>query len=181
MLAQKTEIGVKSVGTVITDLPRNNIQKLMYYLGCVNSCLRKGGNQLIESKHTNYKDEHKLSEDDRTVVVLLATILSPDELLDVCFFVVESGAKCLGGSSNEFLEITAANTVVGAAMSKGKVALFKGEKVQTAKIMVFTGVWLKNYFLDPFQGEVYRLKALQQKNTGKPACAKNTFVWISRD
>jgi len=168
MVQGQQVVQVKHIGQVITDRPQSNIQKLMYYLSCVNSCVRMNGQQLFETRHTNYKEAFRLNSDEETLIVLLASILSPDELIDVCFFVVPEGSACLGGSSNEFLEITQANQVVGAAMVKNKIALFKGEKVQTNKVMVFTATWLKNYFLDPISGEIYRLKALQQKKTGNP-------------
>jgi len=48
--------------------------------------------------------------------------------------------------------------------------MFKGEKVQTAKVMVCTKNWLQTYFLSPFEQESPRLKSLQQQ-AGK-ACAQ---------
>jgi len=166
------EVTVKKVGQTVTNVPRSNVARLMYYLGCVNSCLRVGGTAPIEAKYTNYPGANSLSSTEELNVIVLSVILSPDELIGVCFFVVPDNASCLGGSANEFLEISELTKVVGAAALHGnKIAMFKGEKTQTAKVMVMTKTWLTTYFLDPIISEAPRLEALKNGNT-RNACPK---------
>jgi len=167
-VAGAVSVSMKAVGTS-TTVDNNPIAKLMYYLSCVNSCLVKNGQKLLDQRHTAYWEYTKLSPDEQALIVLLAALLSPDELIDVCFFVVPKDSSCLGGSANEFLEITKATTVLGAArVSQNKVALFKGEEVKSTKLMVCTESWIKSYFVDPFTSEAHRLHALQHQSKNPP-------------
>jgi hypothetical protein len=162
-------ISMKAVGTS-TSVPNHPIAKLMYYLSCVNSCLVKNGQRLLEQRHTSYANYTSLSSDEQTLIVLLALLLSPDELIDVCIFVVPPGTACLGGAQNEFIELTKATSVLGAArISNNKIALFKGEEVKSACFMVCTESWLANYFIQPFAMELPRLQALQSQSKN-PKC-----------
>jgi len=155
-----TSITIKAVGK-LTSVPNNNIARLMYYLSCVNNCLDKDGqSSLLDSRHTDFRNYDKLQDEEQTLIVLLSLLLSPDELIGVCFFVVDEGAACLRGSSNEFLETTSAKSFLGALYSQNKVFVFKGDEVQTSRVMVCTKGWLQNNFMVPFSGEVGRLQEL---------------------
>jgi len=112
-------VRVKAVGTA-ASVPSSDICKLSYYLSCVNSCLRSEGKAIIDPTHTNYQNAASLKQDDQLVIIVLAAILSPVDLLDVCFFVVPDGHGLLGGTANEFLEITAAQQFFWSSPSQGK-------------------------------------------------------------
>jgi len=62
-----------------------------------------------------------------------------------------------------FLKLQLLNSFFGAAQAKGKIAMFKGQKVQTSKVMICTKNWLQNNFLGPFERESPKLKVLQQQ------------------
>jgi hypothetical protein len=158
---KKTQI--IAVGTAMTNTPQTNVACLMYYLSCVNGCLKVKGETLVPAKFADYRNHAALTGQEELTVILLCGLLNPIELIDVCFFVVPSGHPALGGTRNEFLEISKATTIVAAAAVKGKIAVFKGSEVQTQKIMICDQVWLKTYFLDPFEKEAVKLKALEAK------------------
>jgi len=164
------EVTIKKVGSTISN-PTSNIGCLMYYLSCVNSCL-SSGKQLIPSTLTSYQNPGKLTPDEELTVVVLSAILSPDELINVCFFLVPANSPCLCGSLNEFLEIKEASQFVGAAISSNRIAMFKGEKVQTSKVMVFTETWLKKFYAIPLLAEAPRLDILKNAGKDKKRCNK---------
>lgn len=163
------DISIKAVGKVVS-VPNNNIARLMYYLSCVNNCLEKNGQKLLEQRHTDYQNFAQLSDEEHTLIVLLALLLSPDELIGLCFFVVDEGSACLRGSSNEFLEITSARNVLGALLTQDKVFVFKGDEVRTSRVMLSTKGWIQNNFVLPFSGEIGRLQALDVNQNANPRC-----------
>ena len=78
MLAQRHQIGIKETGSSCT-VPNNNKAKLMYYLNCVASVLELDNPNLYRLK--NYQNYQNLDQEDTDALLLIVTMLSPDELI----------------------------------------------------------------------------------------------------
>ena len=87
-------VGVTSAGHS-TSVPNDCHARLMYYLSCVNSCLPDLDAVPIQLR--NYSNYNSLSEDNRFLVVLGATVLKPDVLEGNVFFLIEDNAPVLEG------------------------------------------------------------------------------------
>jgi len=128
----------------------------MYYLSSVDSCL----NHFIPPEIRDPDSYCNLSNEQKTAVVVMAALLSPDLLLGKVIFAVPDNHPALGGSSNEFYEITEATHVLAADVVCGGVLMIEGKKVEVSSIMVFSETWLMTYYINSMTGELWRLKAL---------------------
>lgn len=71
----------------------------------------------------------------------LCKLMSPDILNGKCIFQVEE----MEGSSNKFVELSAAKTTVVATAR----VMMAGKNVQVAKIMFYKPVWKRTYYDEP--------------------------------
>lgn len=73
--------------TRVVTVPNHPVAKLMYYLDCVCDALQidRSDSEDIEELR-NYQNYQYLSEQQRTELMVLCTMLSPDVLLDKVFF-----------------------------------------------------------------------------------------------
>lgn len=161
-IATREGIGIRETGTKVT-VPNDSIARLMYYLSCCNSCL-----EVLEKRLTNYQNYYSLSAAEKTAVVALAAILSPDELLDNCFIPVDDNSPLLSGLSNNFYEIERATTVLGGTVRPSGVVMMEGKRVQVRSIMVVTRGWLDKNFIKPFTAEAWRLRQMLEPSNPPP-------------
>eukprot|EP00339_Tiarina_fusa_P015418 CAMPEP_0117060274 /NCGR_PEP_ID=MMETSP0472-20121206/41890_1 /TAXON_ID=693140 ORGANISM="Tiarina fusus, Strain LIS" /NCGR_SAMPLE_ID=MMETSP0472 /ASSEMBLY_ACC=CAM_ASM_000603 /LENGTH=208 /DNA_ID=CAMNT_0004778351 /DNA_START=28 /DNA_END=651 /DNA_ORIENTATION=+ len=166
-VATREQVGFKATGVTCT-VPNDPIAKLMYYLRCVNTCV-----DALKGDVTDYNRYRYLSQAEKAAVVALAAVLSPDELLGTCFFLVEAGSPILNGTSNEFYEIERATDILGGAVGNGGVVIVEGRQVRVQKIMVHNRRWLDNNFLNPFKSEAYRLQAILDPPKPQPQIRYN--------
>jgi len=170
MVAEKNDIAIEDVGVAVT-VPSNNIAKLMYYLSSLSSCLEG----FIPSQYTDYNNYLNLNNAQKTEVVALAVLLSPDILMDKVIFAVDMGNPILKGKTNTFLKITNAQTVMAAATNLRETIVIGEKSVQVASILVFTQSWFQKNYLDPLVAESYRLNS-SNTNTGSRPKTKQSFV-----
>src|SRR5262249_43979423 len=122
-----------------------------------------------------YSRYYNLSEPDKTAVVVLAVLLSPDELIGKIFFPVPDGHPMLGGSSNNFYKLTDHQTISAIAPSGvSSFIMMQGKQVQVTDFMVFGRTWIINNFINPIKDELWRLKALEQADS-RPARQQITY------
>jgi len=156
---------------VEVSVPSNSIARLQYYLHSVGTCIPE-----FELKEliTNYKSYYTLSEEDKTAVVLFATILSPDEFIGKLIFPVEENSRVLNGRSNEFYKLTETKTltgVVGDQKLEG-VVVVQGKQVNVSKIMVFSENWIVRNFIEPMKAEAWRIQKMVDAIKKKEAAKK---------
>ena len=100
-----TEISGSQFGHGIV-VPTNAKSKLMYYLNCINTLLKKKGERTKPEiwKLCDYGKHHRLTEDDTDNLILMCYILSPDVLLNKCVFI---DAELCKDYDNNFYELNA--------------------------------------------------------------------------
>jgi hypothetical protein len=83
---QRETTEVSEVGRDV-DVAVDPIAHLMYYLNCVYSCVPTL--DMIPTKLRRHYNYRSLTNEERTQVVILAAILSPDMLMNKLFFEVD--------------------------------------------------------------------------------------------
>jgi len=152
----ETELSIRAVG-VSVNIAEDNIAKLMYYLNSMHTCL---GGDVIPDQFTDHRKYYSLSNDEKTAVVALSVLLSPDLLMGKVIFPVENGNPILNGSNNEFYDLTEAKRLLAGAATAEGIIIMEGKTVNVTKIMVFTANWLTKFFLNPLKGEAWRVRQL---------------------
>jgi len=152
----ETELSIRAVG-VSVNIAEDNIAKLMYYLNSMHTCL---GGDVIPDQFTDHRKYYSLSNDEKTAVVALSVLLSPDLLLGKVIFPVDNGNPLLNGCNNEFYDLTEAKRLLAGAATAEGVIIMEGKTVNVTKIMVFTTNWLTKFFLNPLKGEAWRVRQL---------------------
>ena len=140
---RQTQISGRNVSTTAT-IPEDNLAKLMYYLNCVNYLLEGSP---FPSHLRDFANYYSASQDTQQEVVAYAYLFNPSELLGKVFHPVSANHSELGGSGNAFIELTAAShqfVITGEFLVGGK-------RVQTAKIMLCTEAWLRDYWELPMK------------------------------
>jgi hypothetical protein len=140
MEAASLSMSMKATGVSVT-VPNNDIARLMYYLNCVNVCLRIDE---LDSSLLDYANHWRLSPARRQAVVQIALILSPDELLDKVFFRDDDG-DITDDSANEFCDVTVACDLIQIDSS----AIIAGTVQNVRKVMFFKTSWLRNNYFGP--------------------------------
>ena len=131
---QRNQVGLKLTGTHCS-VPNNPKAKLMYYLNCMATVLNLDE---LPAVFTNYQNYSALDSTMTKHLVEFCRLLSPDLLEGKCIFEVND----LNGSSNEFVELSAAKTTMVAAGS----IMMAGRNVQIAKIMLYKRIWRRNNY-----------------------------------
>jgi len=161
----ETELSIRAVG-VSVNIAEDNIAKLMYYLNSMHTCL---GGEIIPDQFTDHRRYYSLSNDEKTAVVALSVLLSPDLLLGKVIFPVDNGNPLLNGSNNEFYDLTEAKRLLAGAATAEGIIIMEGKTVNVTKIMVFTTNWLTKFFLNPLKGEAWRVRNLGGGGGSAPA------------
>lgn len=89
----------------------------------------------------NYQNYSALDDTMVKHLMDLCKIVSPDVLEGKCIFQVSD----LDGSSNEFVELSSAKTMMVATSS----VMMAGRNVQVAKIMLYKPIWRRNNYDQP--------------------------------
>jgi len=98
----------------------------------------------------------------KKLVLLLAALFSPDNILNKLIFVVENGSPLLNGFSNELYNVSNATSF----LHVDKRVVIDGQIISVAKIMVCTEGWLKTYWINPMtdlQSELKRILDQEKK------------------
>ena len=90
---------------------------------------------------TNYTNYYTLDDTMSRLLLDLCKLLSPDVLEGKCIIQVDD----LNGSSNEFIELSAARTTMVATSS----VMMAGRNIQVRKIMLYEPIWRRNNYDQP--------------------------------
>lgn len=127
---ENVRLHVKATGTSVT-VPENPRAKLMYYLSCVCDALQLDSSDTRNiARLKDYQNYFRLTEEEKSELLVLCAVLSPDVLLNKVFF--QNDRMC-GNSSNEFYDIgtVASQLVVSSSIVIG------GQRKNIRKIMTF--------------------------------------------
>jgi len=162
--AVESELSIRATG-VKTTVPEDNIARLMYYLNCMHNCIP---GDVVPSMFTNYSRYYSLSDDEKTAVVGLSVLLSPDLLLGKVIFPVDNSSQLLNGMTNEFYDLREAKRLLAGAATAEGVLILEGKTVDVTKIMVFTENWLMKFFINPLKSEAWRIRQLSHEGSSSP-------------
>ncbi len=140
-MLRKTEVGVKKFGQDV-DVPEHPVAKLMYYFQCVCTCVEATKDPTLRH-FQNYSNYRSLSREDEARLLVLCLAVSPDKLIGSIFFPSDD----LGGSLNEFYELSAVRTRLVVAES----LLIGGQQKRVHKVMMFNELWLEIFYIDPLR------------------------------
>jgi len=122
----------------------------------VDNCLGRG---VIPSRLTDYPSYYGLNPDEERAVVVLALLLSPDELIGKVMFEMEAGNPILNNSANEFYEVKEAKSMLAGIATEAATIVVQGKKVTAVKIMVYSPKWIETNFLRPLLEERGRISS----------------------
>ena len=138
---QRLQVHVKPTG-VSTTVPNDPIAKLMYYFHCVCSCVEPDSSDTIR-RLRDYANYHRLTSEERAQLLVMCLALSPDKLIGTIFHPTDD----CGGSSNEFLELSAIKTDLVVTDS----LLVGGQRKKIQSIMLFKKSWMENNYIEPLR------------------------------
>lgn len=170
MDAARISVGVKATG-VSCVIPDDDIARLMYYLNCVNVCLRLDE---LNGDLLNYRDYWRLSPQRKQFVVQVALLLSPDELMDKVFFRDEEG-DITKDSDNEFCDITVGCDLLHIDSS----ALIAGSVKNITKVMFFKSSWIRNNYILPMARICSPVRVANRPIAYRPAPRRQPSCLIS--
>ncbi|KAH6911802.1 hypothetical protein BKA70DRAFT_862847 [Coprinopsis sp. MPI-PUGE-AT-0042] len=133
----------QSFGRTVS-VPDDDVARLMYYLNCVTASL---GMDILQDDLLDYMNYRKLTGTRIAVVFKTAAELSPDIFIDKVLFRDDQGDVVPSGSSNKFVEITAACDLIHVQRD----FLIGGQVKDVTKVMFFRSSWLKTYYSDPLE------------------------------
>lgn len=135
---QHNQYGIRDIG-IPCEVPDNPFAELAYYLGCVAKCL-----DIREElgKLADYTQYRWFTLDDKKRLVSLAILLSPDKLIDKCWFPSADIDRL-----NDFYELTRMQNNI---MFTSSIQIGMQSR-RVAKIMLFQQRWLNNYYTQPLR------------------------------
>jgi hypothetical protein len=142
MDAAEIEFGVKDT-TVSTVIPNDDIARLMYYLHCIDGCLKIAG---LDYGLTDYRNYRRLSPQDRRRVVEWAMLLAPRELIDKVIF-LDDEQVMTDTFTNAICEISVACHLI----SIRSTTIIAGGVQNISKVMFFRSIWLVSYYIEPLE------------------------------
>ena len=129
--------------TVTTNVPNNDVARLMYYMHCVCTAVNCDNDPSIQ-RFTSYNNWSRLSVDEQKVLFALCAAISPDTLNNRVFF--HSDELCVD-HINEFYTINQVRNQVLAAES----IVIAGQERIVNKIMTYKMSWIENYYVGPMR------------------------------
>ncbi len=164
-LLQRTRHELKETGSD-ASIPDNNIAKLMYYLNCICSLLDLDLEDKPEIRRaTDYKNYHRLNDDEIDKLLVLCILLSPDELEGKCIF--QDDDLC-GDCNNNFFKISEIKT----SLLVSRSVLVGGESTEVQNIMVYKSRWMIEHYIGPiasFHRRLQRISNSLQSGNGNPS------------
>ncbi|OWF42667.1 hypothetical protein KP79_PYT04839 [Mizuhopecten yessoensis] len=153
---------VEKTGVSVT-VPNNAKARLMYYLNSVCNVLEVGNDAGSEiNRLKNYRNYTSLSADETDQLFLMCLMLSPDILINKCFF--QDDAMC-GDRSNEFYKITAVQNRFVVSHS----IMIAGRNRSVNKIMTFKMSWLRQNYLEPIETLKNEMEARNRRQRQRQA------------
>mmetsp|Transcript_6894 Transcript_6894/g.7555 ORF Transcript_6894/g.7555 Transcript_6894/m.7555 type:complete len:183 (+) Transcript_6894:25-573(+) len=151
-VANERSLLIQQTGSRV-HVPRTPIALLMYYLDCINSCL-VGFQPSPEWKTLiDYRNHHRLSPSGRKVVIGLCQLLTPTLLNGSVMFVVPNSFRLKDNSTNSFLSITEAHSVLAAANVRNQnineTFAFKAERIRVTKVLLCKPKWIESNYHRP--------------------------------
>lgn len=152
--------------TRVVTVPNHPVAKLMYYLDCVCDALQidRPDSEDIEELR-NYQNYQYLSEQQRTELMVLCTMLSPDVLLDKVFF--QNDEMC-GELGNKFYEIGMISNKILVSSS----IVIGGQTRNIKCIMAFQMSWLRNNYVEPMQTMTRQLEEAEENQRKRESQAR---------
>lgn len=152
--------------TRVVTVPNHPVAKLMYYLDCVCDALQidRSVSEDIEELR-NYQNYQYLSEQQRTELMVLCTMLSPDVLLDKVFF--QNDEMC-GELGNKFYEIGMISNKILVSSS----IVIGGQTRNIKCIMAFQMSWLRNNYVEPMQTMARQLEEAEENQRKRESQAR---------
>ena len=157
---RRTELSAKITGEPCT-IPSSDIARLMYYFDCVCHCIEPDNTSTIR-RLRDYNNYASLSHDEEAQLLDLCLALSPDNLTGSVLFPSDN----CGGTSNNFLELSAVSTNLVVSDS----FLIGGQRKKIQKIMMFKECWIENNYLNPISSIAWR-PAIRQPQLTQRATA----------
>lgn len=164
---ENVRLHVKATGTSVT-VPENPRAKLMYYLSCVCDALQLDSSDTRNiARLKDYQNYFRLTEEEKSELLVLCAVLSPDVLLNKVFF--QNDRMC-GNSSNEFYDIgtVASQLVVSSSIVIG------GQRKNIRKIMTFKIAWLRKFYLEPLQALARELDEAEESRRRRAIAARRS-------
>eukprot|EP00477_Mikrocytos_mackini_P003305 GAHX01004153.1.p1 GENE.GAHX01004153.1~~GAHX01004153.1.p1 ORF type:complete len:177 (+),score=20.24 GAHX01004153.1:49-579(+) len=164
---ENVRLHVKATGTSVT-VPENPRAKLMYYLSCVCDALQLDSSDTRNiARLKDYQNYFRLTEEEKSELLVLCAVLSPDVLLNKVFF--QNDRMC-GNSSNEFYDIgtVASQLVVSSSIVIG------GQRKNIRKIMTFKMSWLRKNYLEPIQALARELEEAEESRRRRAIAARQS-------
>lgn len=161
---ENVRLHVKPTGTT-ANVPENPRAKLMYYLNCVCSALQLDSSDTRNiARLRNYQNYSSLTEEEKSELLVLCAMLSPDVLLNKVFF--QNDQMC-GDSSNKFYDlVTVSNQLVVSSS-----IVIGGQTKNISNIMTFKMYWLRTYYLEPIQALARELDEAEESRRRRAIAA----------
>ncbi|KAF5337178.1 hypothetical protein D9611_003437 [Ephemerocybe angulata] len=127
-----------------TTVPDDDVARLMYYLNCVTISL---GLDILHDDLVDYQNYRSLSGVRLALVFKSAVEFSPDIFIDKLIFKDDAGEIVPSGSSNKFVNITAACDIV----SIQRDFIIGGQVKDVTKVMFYKTSWLNTFYHGPVE------------------------------
>jgi len=170
LIRERDSVGIREFGTKV-NVPNHPIAKLMYYLGCVKTCLPTLDK--LPERLTLEQHYYNLTEDEKDAVVVLAALLNPSELLGKVIFPVATGSPILHGFGNTFFEVTDRKTLQALGTDGDVAVVIEGKRVEVLKFMVCQESWIRNNWLEPMKSESGRVARLGRSDSVREPPPRN--------
>ena len=125
-----------------TDVPKDDVAKLMYYLSCVDAVINY--NEI--DKLTDYDNYDLLTVEDITELFKLVLLFNPEIFINAGIFIIDE-SLLPEGMGNQFYEIT--DERIG--LHVDDEILIGGRTVKVLKVMACDEGWLKRNYINPWR------------------------------
>ncbi|CAF1553054.1 unnamed protein product [Didymodactylos carnosus] len=122
------------------NVPNNSIAKCMYYLDVVCTLLEYDESNLDRLR--DFRNYHRLTDDEIRLLFIGCVALSPDLLIDKCMF---EDAEACGNSLNRIYELSHVQRNFLVANS----IFVAGRNRRVKKIMAYKPEWIKTFYYNP--------------------------------
>ena len=137
-----------------TDVPKDDVAKLMYYLSCVDAVINY--NEI--DRLTDFGNYDLLSVEDLTELFQLVLLFNPEIFVKAGIFILDESLLPVG-MGNQFYEIT--DERIG--LHVDDEILIGGRTVKVLKVMACSENWLKRNYFNPWKNI---LESTQQYQRG---------------
>jgi hypothetical protein len=156
-IVAQDETTMKVTGTT-TFVPNRDVNKLSYYLQCGTvSC----GVDIIKDDLLDYQNVHKLSSDRQDAIFMLAyDAFDLDTLVNKTIFLDDDNDILPRNATNKFCKLERVQTCLAVQES----VMIAGQETEVHQIMVCDRRWIKNYYTEPIQRNMSRIRRIMAGN-----------------